>query len=206
MENKMKIIKYKKMGLGNYQIEFDDSTKLKLNEDIILKYNLLYKKEIDEYFLQELVNENNKYDIYNKCVKYIGVRLRSINEVKEYMHRKDIDDEYIEKIIQKLKQNKLLDDLVFTQAFIKDKLRFSTMGPYKIEKELKNHKIDQEIISKYISEIDDDFLEEKINKLILKMIKTNREKNNSRNRIYNNLLALGYRNDMIVSNLNKYNF
>lgn len=202
----MKIIKYKKMGSGNYQIEFDNLTKVKLNEDIILKYNLLYKKEIDEYFLQELVNENNKYDIYNKCIKYIGIRLRSINEVREYMYHKGIDAEYVETIIQKLVKNKLLDDLVFTQAFIKDKLRFSTMGPYKIEKELKNHQIDQEIIYKYINEIDNDFLEEKINKLISKMIKTNRGKNNLRNRIYNNLLALGYKNEMIVSNLNKYNF
>lgn len=206
MENEMKIIKYKKMGSGNYQIEFDNLTKVKLNEDIILKYNLLYKKEIDEYFLQELVNENNKYDIYNKCIKYIGIRLRSINEVREYMYHKGIDAEYVETIIQKLVKNKLLDDLVFTQAFIKDKLRFSTMGPYKIEKELKNHQIDQEIIYKYINEIDNDFLEEKINKLISKMIKTNRGKNNLRNRIYNNLLALGYKNEMIVSNLNKYNF
>lgn len=202
----MKIIKYKKMGSGNYQIEFDNLTKVKLNEDIILKYNLLYKKEIDEYFLQELVNENNKYDIYNKCIKYIGIRLRSINEVREYMYHKGIDAEYVETIIQKLIKNKLLDDLVFTQAFIKDKLRFSTMGPYKIEKELKNHQIDQEIIYKYINEIDNDFLEEKINKLISKMIKTNRGKNNLRNRIYHNLLALGYKNEMIVSNLNKYNF
>lgn len=202
----MKIIKYKKMGSGNYQIEFDNLTKVKLNEDIILKYNLLYKKEIDEYFLQELVNENNKYDIYNKCIKYIGIRLRSINEVREYMYHKGIDAEYVETIIQKLVKNKLLDDKIFTQAFIKDKLRFSTMGPYKIEKELKNHQIDQEIIYKYINEIDNDFLEEKINKLILKMIKTNRGKNNLRSRIYHNLLALGYKNEMIVSNLNKYNF
>ena len=75
----MEIVKYTKKGNGNYQITLDIGKKYNLNEDLILKYNLLYKKEIDENILQELLNENNKYDIYNKCVKYIAVRLRSVN-------------------------------------------------------------------------------------------------------------------------------
>ena len=46
---------------------------------------------------------------------------------------------------------------------------------------------------------------EKINKQINKLIKSNRGKSNLRNRIYNNLLSLGYSSDMIVANISKYN-
>ena len=92
----MKILRYVKKGNNNYQIEFDNGLCVKLNEDLILKYNLLYKKEMDQDEVNKLILLNNKYDIYNKCVKYICVRLRSINELKEYMHRQGIDDEYME--------------------------------------------------------------------------------------------------------------
>ena len=86
----MEIIKYEKKSNGNYLIYLDDGRKIKLNEDVILKHKLLYKKEIDDFLLEEIINDNNNYDIYNKCVNYIGVRLRSIHEMKEYMERKNV--------------------------------------------------------------------------------------------------------------------
>ena len=201
----MEIIKYEKKGNNNYLIYLSDGRKLKINEDVILKHKLLYKKEIDESLLEEIKTDNANYDIYNKCVKYISVRLRSINEIKEFMLRKNVSKELIDETIDKLIKHKLLDDEIFTKAFIKDKLNFTTMGPYRIEMELKKHNIDNTIITKYINEIDYYFLEEKINKQIEKLIKSNKSKPNLKNKIYNNLINLGYSSSFILDNLNKYN-
>lgn len=201
----MEIIKYEKKSNGNYQIYLDDGRKIKLNEDVILKHKLLYKKEIDEFLLEEIIADNNNYDIYNKCVNYIGVRLRSIHEMKEYMQRKNVSLEIIDETIERLIKNKLLDDEIFTNAFIKDKLNFTTMGPYRIEMELRKQCIDNAIISKYINEIDDDIINKKLDKQISKLIKSNKNKPNLKNKIYNNLLNLGYSSSMILDNLNKYN-
>ena len=200
----MKIIKYVKQNNGNYKIYLDNLKTITINEDIILKYKLLYKKEIDDNLLKEITKDNNNYDIYNKCIKYIAIRLRSTNEIKEYMKRKNIDEEIINKTIERLTKNKLLNDEVFTKAFIKDKLNFTTMGPYRIKQELIKHKIDSDIINKYIYEIDNNLLEEKINKQINKLIKRNKSKPNLKNKIYHNLLNLGYSNELILNNLNKY--
>ncbi len=200
----MEIVKYEKKSNGNYLIYLDNDTKIKVNEDIILKYKLLYKKNIDECLLENIIQDNNNYNIYNKCVKYIGIRLRSINEIREYMNRLNTSNELIDETIDRLLKNRLLDDEIFTKAFIKDKFNFTTMGPYRIYQELKKHKIDDSIINKYISEIDNDLLEEKINKQIKKLIKSNKNKNNLRNKIYHNLLNLGYSNELIMSSLNNY--
>ena len=78
------------------------------------------------------------------------------------------------------------------------------MGPYRIEQELKKHKIDSNIINKYINEIDYNILEEKINKQINKIIKSNKKKTNLKNKIYNKLLNLGYSSSFILENLNNY--
>lgn len=200
----MQIIKYTKKGNGNYDILLDNNKKITLSEDLILKNNLLYKKEVDPYLLEELLTENIKYDIYNKCVKYISIRLRSINEIKEYMKRLNADEETINNTIERLLKNNLLNDEVFTKAFIQDKLNFTTMGPYRIEQELKRQHIDNTIISKYLYNIDKDILITKINKQIKKLIKSNKKKDNLKNKIYKNLISLGYSNDMILKELNKY--
>ena len=108
----------------------------------------------------------------------------------------------------KISKNNLLNDTIFTQAFINDKLNFTTMGPYKIELELKKHNIDNNIISKCISTIDEDIIYEKINKLITKFIKSNKKYKGFllKNKIYTNLINLGYSSSMILEVLNNYEF
>jgi regulatory protein len=200
----MVIEKYEKKGNGNYKIYFDNNTNVTINEDIILKHKLLYKKEIDEFYLEEIVKENNNYDIYNKCINYIGVRLRSTYEIREYMERKNVDSNLIEEVIEKLTKNKLLDDDAFTKAFVNDKFNFTTMGPFRIKNELEHHQIDSGIINKYISKISPSKISEKINKQIQKLMKSNKNKPNLKNKIYNNLLNLGYTSSDILDNLNNY--
>ena len=202
----MKIIKYEKKGNNTYKIYLENNQTINLYEDVIIKNNLLYKKEIDESLLEKLDIDNNKEDIYNKCVKYISVRIRGINEIKEYLKRKEIDNILIETTIDKLIKNNLLNDEIFTKAFIKDKLNFTTMGPYRIEQELKKHKIDSNLIYKYLNEIDDETIDNKINKQITKLMKSSKKKQNIRNKIYMNLLSLGYSNEMILRNINNYDF
>ena len=207
----MRIIKYEKKGNNTYKIHLENNQSINLYEDVIIKNNLLYKKEIGDDLLEKLDKDNSKEDIYNKCVKYISVRIRSIQEIKEYLKRKEIEPEIIDKTIDKLKKNNLLNDEQFAKAFIHDKINFTTMGPYKIEQELKKHKIDSNIISEYLYSIneeiiDDETIDNKINKQITKLMKSSRKKQNLRNKIYTNLLSLGYSNEMILRNMNNYEF
>ena len=100
----------------------------------------------------------------------------------------------------------MLNDDLFARAFINDKMNFTTMGPYKIEQELKKHRIEQDTISKYLYTIDEEIIDNKINKQIIKLMKSNKKKQNIRNKIYMNLLSLGYSNEMILRNINNYDF
>lgn len=202
----MKITKYEKKGNNTYKIYLENNQTITVYEDVILKNNLLYKKEIDIELLEKISNDNLYEEIYNKCVKYISVRIRSIYEIKEYLRKKEIDTSLIETTIDKLINNNLLNDKKFAKAFINDKLNFTTMGPYRIEQELKKHKIDPNIISKHLYNIDEEIIDNKINKQIIKLIKSNKKKQNIRNKIYMNLLSLGYSNEMILRNINNYDF
>lgn len=202
----MKIEKYESINNGQYKIYLSDGTILKINSDVIINNNLLYKKEIDNTLLNKILKENDNANIYNKCVKYISVRLRSKKEIIDYLKKLNIDN--TTDIIDKLTKNNLINDEVFTKAFIKDKINFTSYGPYRIRQELNKYNIDNEIIDKYINDIDEEILIDKVDKQINKMIKSNRKYSGNilKSKIYNNLYNNGFDKDMIINVLNSYNF
>ena len=202
----MKIEKYESINNGQYKIYLSDGTILKINSDVIINNNLLYKKEIDNTLLNKILKENDNANIYNKCVKYISVRLRSKKEIIDYLKKLNIDN--TADIIDKLTKNNLINDEVFTKAFIKDKINFTSYGPYRIRQELNKYNIDNEIIDKYINDIDEEILIDKVDKQINKMIKSNRKYSGNilKSKIYNNLYNNGFDKDMVINVLNNYNF
>ena len=202
----MKIEKYESINNGQYKIYLSDGTILKINSDVIINNNLLYKKEIDNTLLNKILKENDNANIYNKCVKYISVRLRSKKEIIDYLKKLNIDN--TADIIDKLTKNNLINDEVFTKAFIKDKINFTSYGPYRIRQELNKYNIDNEIKEKNIKDIDEEILIGKIDKQINKMIKSNRKYSSNilKSKIYNNLYNNGFDKDMIINILNNYNF
>lgn len=198
----MKIIKYEKKGNDKYRIYLENNLKIDVYEDVIIKNNLLYKQELTEELLVKLDHENSRYDLYHRAVKYISVRIRSTQEIYNYL-KKDTDDyDLITEIIEKLQKNKLLDDEQFTKAFINDKFKFSSMGPYMIVAELKKHHVSEEIIYKYLNQISNEEINEKMTKQINKIIKSTKQKDKLKHKIYTNLMRLGYPSDDIMKYLN----
>lgn len=200
----MKIIKYEKMGNSKYRIFLENNEKIDVYEDVIIKNNLLYKKELTRDMLIKIDDDNSKFDLYNRAVKYIAVRIRSEKEIFNYLRKLTDDSEVINNIIDKLYKNKLLNDEDFTKAFINDKFKFSSMGPYMIMAELKKHQISDEIIYKYLNKIDEKEIVEKMNKQINKIVKSTKNKERLKHKIYTNLMRLGYSSDDIMKSLNNY--
>ena len=125
----MHINKFKKVGKNKYKIIFDN-TELTLFEDIILKYDLLIKKDINEYLFDEIINENSYYDAYDKALSYIEAKLRTKKEIIDYLNKKGFDEKYIEYAIEKVEKLGLLNDDVYVQAYVNDKINLTLDGPY----------------------------------------------------------------------------
>ena len=50
----MKIIKYEKKGNNKYKIHLENNESINVYEDVIIKNNLLYKKELDRKLLEKI--------------------------------------------------------------------------------------------------------------------------------------------------------
>ena len=200
----MKIQKYIKDRQNKYKVVIDDEEYI-LYDDVIVKYNLLLKSEIDNSSFEEIKTYNDELKSYYDSIKYISRRLRSEKEIYEYLEKKEIHPQIIAKTIKKLKENKFLNDALYLNAYLKDQIYLTNNGPKKIEANLKKLGLDNELIEEKLATISADVWLEKIEKYIDKKIKTNH--NSSSNmlkiKITNDLINLGYLKEDIVHILNR---
>ena len=66
----MKISKIKLNKNGKYEVTIDN-TKYILYQDVIIKYLLFSKKEIDNNVLNDIIKDNIYYEAYDKIIKFI---------------------------------------------------------------------------------------------------------------------------------------
>ena len=196
----MKIIRYEKKKNGMYQVFFENDYDVDLHEEIILKHNLLIKKEASKKELDRLIDENKIYVAYNLSIKYLTHKMRTIKETKENLYKNNFDKETVDKVVDILIKEKYLDDDMYSKAFINDKILLSNDGPNKIKNKLIELGVNKDIIDKNIIAFTDDIQQEKIKKIADKQIAINRNKSAFvlKNKINDYLYNLGYDKHLII--------
>ena len=190
----MKIIKYQKSGKKKYRVYFANGKNLLLYEDVILKFDLLLKREVTD--LSSLITYNNEYELYDKVLGYINKKIR------RYLEKYTIDNDLIARIIKSLKEKGFLNTNIYIKSYIHDKIYLSLDGPLKIKKDLQKLGFNDLEIIKELEIFTDDLIKEKIQKYINKQLKTNKKSLYIfKNKILMNLINLGYSRSDIVKYL-----
>lgn len=97
---------------------------------------------------------------YNRALRFLSFRVRSEKEIREYFklriknHELRIKEEMVDKIIEKLKKYKFLNDEEFARIWIEQRLKLKPRAWRIIEFELKRKGISDEIIKSQLT-IDD---------------------------------------------------
>ncbi len=98
----MEIIKFKKDKGNTYKIYFNDGNIISLYDDVIVKYNLLVNKSMDNRLFNEITKYNDFLNGYYKSIKYINKKMRSELEIEKYLIKLDIKKKEIDEIIKLL--------------------------------------------------------------------------------------------------------
>ena len=167
----MKIEKIKKTG-SKYKITLDNGEVINTYDDVIIKNNLLFDKNIDSELLNKLNSETIYYQSYNKALSMISKKLRSEAEIRNYFYG-ELPCETIDKIVTTLKSIGLINDKVFAKAYVNDKINLTLDGPDKIAKNLEKYKINEYIIEEVVNSIPREIIDEHLEKIINKKLKTN---------------------------------
>jgi regulatory protein len=96
----LKIIKYKKGSKGIYKVELEDGRILSLYEEVILKTELLLKKDIDDKTFNDIESLNLEYEVYYVALNSIKSRYKSIYDLKCFLKKKEYPDDLIDLAIK----------------------------------------------------------------------------------------------------------
>ena len=194
----MEIKNIKKLKSGKYKLELNDNKKIITYDDVILNRNLLFNKNVSEDELNQIQIDTDYYDIYNKVLKYISIKMRSRKEIIEYLKNKNIDDIDSEKIVDNLIKLNLINDESYVKAFISDKIYLNHYGRKKIKKELLEHDIDENLIDSILYSYDINIFKENLKLLMEKKTKNSKYSGYVlKQKLFYELGNLGYENELI---------
>ena len=204
----MKVLKYKKQINGKYKVFLDNNTDLLLYEDTILKFNLLLTGEISSDKLKKITDFNFECDVYYAALKSLKNRFKSVKELKENLLKKEYPSNLVDTSINRLIKEKYLDDRVFAKSYIHNQIITTSKGPKKISTELQKKGVSKDIINEEINIYTEEEQTIKINKIINKLIKSNKSRGNVvlKNKITTDLINLGYDISTINKVINNYSF
>lgn len=119
-----------------------------VHEDVLIKYRLRKGMEFQEDELLLWIHEDEQKKAYHQCIHYLSYRMRSIEEVRRYLVKKEVQQEHIDTVILQLQEQNLLDDHAFAEAFVRSKKDSSFHGPEKIKQDLRKKGVRDDIINK----------------------------------------------------------
>lgn len=173
-----------------------------LSLDKVIKKGLAVGQNLTQQQIEKLFFSGQLEKLYHKTLNFLSYRPRSEKEVKDYLKkhlpqelRKKVED----KILTKLKKQKLIDDYKFSLWWIEQRLTFRPKGKRLLKSELFKKGISREIIDETLSTIDEQKLKNLAKEMLKKKIK--RSKNISKlelkKKLFSYLARRGFDFDVI---------
>ena len=103
-----------------------------------------------------MTDSNSLQDCLDAAYYYLSYRPRSEGEIRQWLHKRGFVKEVTEKTLAKLREQNLTDDLAFAQFWKENRLSFRPKSQRVIKRELRDKKIDPEIIDQVTGDIDDE--------------------------------------------------
>ncbi|GAA0597877.1 recombination regulator RecX [Virgibacillus siamensis] len=123
-----------------YNIFLDDGQGEKygfsVDESILIEYRLRKNLELDDIMVSTLVRKDTLHKSYTLAIHFLSYRMRTEKEIYDYLVKKEIDAEHIKQIMDKLINEKLVDDKQFAEAFVRTRIETTSKGPQLVKKEL----------------------------------------------------------------------
>ena len=134
----------------NVVVHFDNDEVLFLSTDIFYKSGLKKNNEISDDRFSSLIKENRLFHIKQRAFRYLGRRQHSTSELRIKLKQKGYETEFINEVLDDLKQKNYLDDTKFAEMFVEEKIKLKLWGEQKLRSELIKRGIKSEIISDVI--------------------------------------------------------
>lgn len=142
-----------------YSIFVDDKYSFALSESGLLNAGIKIGQELSPEELIQLKETASEDKGIYRVLDLIARRPRSEGEIRDYLKRKKYEGEEIEKILNALSIKGHIDDKDFARRWIESRRLLKSTSRRKLQLELRQKKVNNEIIDKVMSEDETDEVE-----------------------------------------------
>ena len=126
-----------------------------LEAEVALREGLQIDRELSASQTEALARSDHFHRCLNAAVHYLSYRPRSESEIRERLKRRGFDDDSIEAVIAKLKEQGLVDDMAFAQFWKDNRQSFSPRSQWLTRLELRQKGVADDIINQVVDAVDD---------------------------------------------------
>ncbi|MBQ3280259.1 RecX family transcriptional regulator [Candidatus Saccharibacteria bacterium] len=163
-----------KQGLKNpdrVNVFVDEKFAFSLDISQVVDFGIKVGMEISAEDVAEFKKASEFEKLYQRTLEWVLVRPRSIRETNDYLYKKifekKLDKNYIDRIIEKLKDKKYLDDYKFAEYYVENRFVKKGVSLKRLRMELLKKGISKEIIEEVLADSDRND-EEELKKMIAK--------------------------------------
>ena len=202
----IKMFKMKQKGL--YELVMDNGKVYSFYEEVILKYELLLSKKIEDKLLPSLLEENKKYECYYKGLERLNKKAETRDSLARYLLSKGYTDNEIEFVTEKLESQGYLNDSNYASSYVNNKVLTTSWGKGKIKRQLLQKGVNEQDCDKALESYSKDIELEKLVKRINKKIRSNHDKSNKvlKMKLESDLVSEGFSKELINKALSEADF
>lgn len=116
--------------------EKGDQYSFSVDEAVLIEYGLRKGMELTGALMDELKQSDDYYKSYAMAINYLSYRMRTNKEMHHYLREKEVEENDIPKIMDRLTEEGLLNDQEFAEAFVNTRISTSSKGPQLVKREL----------------------------------------------------------------------
>jgi regulatory protein len=133
----------------------DGKFTISVDTEVAVKEGLKIGQEVSNDLLRDLTEDVSLNRCLNTAYRFLSYRPRSEAEMTDRLHRRGFEDSQIEIVINKLKEQKFLDDTAFAQFWKENRETFRPRSQRLTRLELRKKGVADEIIKEVTDDSND---------------------------------------------------
>lgn len=183
---------------GRYLIYLDGQHALTVYEEVLIKHRLLKGERVEADKLRRVLEDEEQQRAWSDALKHVGRRPRSEKEVRQFLKRKEYTEPLADRIIQRLKEQRYLDDADFAALWTEQRIYSQKKGSRWVKQELQQKGVAPATIQEALDQVRPDEEERICFELGLKKWKlTSGTSQDKRRKTAGFLMRRGYSGSMV---------
>ena len=136
-------------------VYLDSKFAFSLEAEVVLTERLKVGQELSDEQISALAKADNFQRCLNAALHYLSYRPRSESELRERLYRRNFDEESIGRVVARLEELGLVDDMEFAQFWQDNRQAFSPRSSSLTRLELRRKGVAEEVISQVVTPASD---------------------------------------------------